>query len=332
MHNIILLSSERSGSNLLRLMFNSHSQISGPAAPHIAKHLAPYIHLYGDLSSDKKLVPLIEDMLALTKIQVDPWRKDISVEYVLKEIRTYTFWEVYQAIFSLNAKCEGKHYWFNKENNLFDYAFEILHSLSGFKFIYLVRDGRDYACSMKKVLGGHSHYYQIANQWKNEQLKCLRIYTQLKKSESIYLLYYEDLIAKPEETLRELVNFAGFDYEENMLNYFNSDYASLTASKTASWENLSKPVMNSNSGKFKTQMSAKDIRLFESIAGDELRLLGYNATGGSLKEVDRVKKLLYIIINKLTMIKNSSSLMNEPNRLERAKLLKSIKQRLNKEA
>ena len=46
MVKICLLSSERSGSNLLRLMLGSHNQISAPSAPHIVNNLGKYIHLY----------------------------------------------------------------------------------------------------------------------------------------------------------------------------------------------------------------------------------------------------------------------------------------------
>ena len=44
---ILLLSSERSGSNLIRVMMGSHREVSAPASAQVIKTLVPLIALYG---------------------------------------------------------------------------------------------------------------------------------------------------------------------------------------------------------------------------------------------------------------------------------------------
>lgn len=46
---IILLASERSGSNLLRTLLGNHSDISAPVAPHLIKMFYPIKHYFSDL-------------------------------------------------------------------------------------------------------------------------------------------------------------------------------------------------------------------------------------------------------------------------------------------
>ena len=41
------------------------------------------------------------------------------------------------------------------------------------------------------------------------------------------------------------------------------------------WENVTKPVMKDNYGKFLKEISAEDILIFEAVAGDALVKLGY---------------------------------------------------------
>ncbi len=326
---ICLLSSERSGSNLLRLMLDSHSQIYGPPAPQIARILAPYLHRYGNLSRVSVLRALVQDMLTLTRVHPAPWPQALTVEDVCDYVSKPSFWFVFDAVYTRGAHLAGKKYWFSKENNLFDFAFELLYHFADIKFIYLVRDGRDYACSMRRASGHRFHYFFLAQQWQQEQTHCLRIYEQLRDEQKIILLRYEDLLTTPEATLKKLTDFLGIKYENSILDYHTRSSAKHVAAQSQYWQNLSKPVLTDNFGKFKESMTPKDIRLFETIAGQELSCLGYEClNNGDPVHLTSWQKRWFAVEDWYQQRRHRAEYMSEPNRVERATAIRAIHSRL----
>lgn len=325
---ICLLSSERSGSNLLRVMLNKHSQISAPPAPQCAHVLAPYLHFYEDFQHPQNMNRLIDDMLLLTRYHPQPWNHTFTSQEVYALVQRPTFWSVFDALYTLHARAEGKQHWFSKENTLFDYAFEILHELPEIKFLYLVRDGRDYACSMRSVPGGHFHPYFIARLWKLEQTACLRIYAQLKPQGLILMLRYEDLLRAPEETLESVMSFLGLSYEPEMLEYYHAESTQQFSQKSTYWKNLARPIMQNNYNKFTALMSRKDIRTFEAVAGTELQILRYTCSEKNVPSITGWQRRIFSLQEQLHRWRQKTVLLNEPGRQQRQKVIQQIHQRL----
>ena len=71
---IVLLASERSGSNLLRTLLGNHSDISAPIAPHLIKIFYPIKHYYLDLSSKVNNKNLFCDMLQIVNHPFSNWK------------------------------------------------------------------------------------------------------------------------------------------------------------------------------------------------------------------------------------------------------------------
>lgn len=329
---IILLSSERSGSNLLRLMLNIHPEISAPTAPHIVKNIAPYVYLYGNLNDISNSKQLIKDILKLTQVFIEPWQTRIDIDEVLQYSNQRSFWSFFNAVYDLNKFKSNKKHWFCKENNLFDYAFEILYFLDNVKFIYLVRDGRDVASSMRKMPSGNYHYFFLAQKWKEEQSKCLRIYNQLKDANLIKLIRYEQLLENPEYILKDLCNFLEVEYSSLMLEFYKQNSAKDIAYKSNFWKNLSKPLMTNNSNNFRKEMSQKEIKLFESVAGSHLKYLGYdcNYYPELITNTTLIKQILYKAQDYCLSYLNKSKYYKEPRRKERENFLKNLKENLIK--
>ena len=70
---VFIVGTERSGSNLLRAILNSHPGIYIPHPPHIMKDLGPVEYLYGDLSDDRNFRRLIDDAAKLIELHFFPW-------------------------------------------------------------------------------------------------------------------------------------------------------------------------------------------------------------------------------------------------------------------
>lgn len=70
---IILLVSERSGSNLLRTLLGRHSQIQAPIAPHFLAESNNSCNYYGNLNHISNREKLCDDMLALVNQEFNNW-------------------------------------------------------------------------------------------------------------------------------------------------------------------------------------------------------------------------------------------------------------------
>ena len=70
---VFMIGTQRSGSNLLRLMLNQLPEIAAPHPPHILQRIMPLLSGYGDLSDDKNFFQLIEDICRLVELNPVPW-------------------------------------------------------------------------------------------------------------------------------------------------------------------------------------------------------------------------------------------------------------------
>ena len=70
---IFMIGTQRSGSNLLRLMLNQLPGIAAPHPPHILQRMTPLLAAYGDLDHDVNYFSLIEDVCRLVELNPVPW-------------------------------------------------------------------------------------------------------------------------------------------------------------------------------------------------------------------------------------------------------------------
>lgn len=62
---IQLVGTQRSGSNLLRVMLNQHPLITAPHPPHILQRFLPLLESYGDLMHENNFDLLVDDICRL---------------------------------------------------------------------------------------------------------------------------------------------------------------------------------------------------------------------------------------------------------------------------
>jgi len=277
MQSLFIMSSERSGSNLLRMMLGAHSRLAAPPPPHMWRHLTEALPRYGPLTVEANLERLVEDAVTMTQDSYSHlvWKHRFSPDQILDQLSAPTLSSVISSLYTAYAREEEAEGWICKENKLFDHAHQIRDHLPEAQFIYLCRDGRDVACSMKDMPTHGQHAYALAKEWMHQQEKCLRVHQELQHKERSILVRYEDLITTPETVLERICAFADLEYEKQMLYFHETKEAVKQAQKSEFWENLSKPVMSDNKGKFRRQLSSRELWIFEAVAGEFLDLLGY---------------------------------------------------------
>lgn len=274
---IFIIGTERSGTNLLRLILNAHSHIAVPHPPHIMKFFSPIEPLYGDLTEDGNFRGLITDVCRLVELHTYPWEIRPDPRRVFQRARHRDLISIFFEIYDQYLEYSCKARWCCKSTFMIEHVAAILRLAPDARFIFMVRDGRDVAVSAKDSIFNHFHVYYSAQRWSREQRLGLDWMAQLSP-EQIMLLRYEELIADPHSVVRSICTFLGEPFEEQMLEYHRSGEARKSGSLSISWKNTSRPVMSGNAAKFRERLTEREILLFEAIACRELDALGYPLT------------------------------------------------------
>lgn len=318
---IILLASERSGTNLLRVMVSSHSQVSSPPPAGIVAGLADKVFQYLCPLKEIHEIELIDDAVALTKAHFKPWEIDIDTQAVLKGLDSISFWEIFRALNDVYAKEEGSACWISKDPNLFNYIYEIKMHMPDAKFVYMVRDGRDVAASMLEGGVHTSHIYQAAHIWSQNQRVCLNALSDPILSNSMFLVKYEDLITDAKIVMQGIMRFIDLDYEASQLEYYKNKEVINVSNMTDFWKNISKPLNPTNMGKYKNSLSDRQIEIFESIAWDEMCALNYPLENTIRKKFSVFDKLCFSVsgfaLQKLKRFNRSGENKRQKERADR---------------
>ncbi|MHB8534762.1 MAG: sulfotransferase family protein [Sulfuricaulis sp.] len=290
--NIFMIGTQRSGSNLLRLMLNELPRIAAPHPPHILQRLMPLMPNYGDLEKRENFKQLIEDVCRLIEFNPVPWEGvTLSRRDILRCCRRRTLMGVYEAVYDAMAQAWEARSWCCKSLANIAYLPQIESHFRSPRYIYLYRDGRDVAVSFRKAVVGEKHFYHIAREWAATQQLALGMRERIGPSR-FFSISYESLTSEPELSMRLLCKFLGARFNSAMLEFYKSDEARRAAESSELWGNVVKPIMTDNTRKFLRDASEEDIRIFESVAGDVLGALGYDrlyasrGAGTSFTEAD----------------------------------------------
>ncbi len=274
---LFIIGTERSGTNLLRLILDCHSNIAVPHPPHIMKNFFKLEPSYGDLSQDAHFRRLIRDVVTLVELHPYPWGLKIDPQRIFCEAKDRNLISIFLAVYDQYRDNAHKRRWGCKSTFMINHVALVRHYHPHAQFIYMVRDGRDVTVSAQKTIFNHYNVYYIAQLWKKEQQ--LGLYWLHKLSqESLYLLKYEDLLNDPQKTVNALCAFLNEPYENTMLQFFKTAESQKSGQLSAAWKNTSSPIIKDNSGKFRQELKETEIDLFESIAGQELDAFSYELT------------------------------------------------------
>lgn len=271
---IQIIGTQRSGSNLLRVILDQSQQIASPHPPHILVTFVPLLDLYGFLT-EQKYKTLINDVVNYVKANPVPWDGvALDEAWIFENSQTYSLFEINRLVYETAAIAKKAKYWCCKSMANVHYAAELEKHSPNLKYIYLYRDGRDVALSFKKAIVGEKHIYHLAKQWFKDQSACIAL-DKKTNTDRFFSLNYEELIANPAEVIQSLCKFLGIDYSAKMLDFHNSKESQATANAGEMWENLAKPIIKDNTGKYRKALSVEEISIFECINAQTLTSLGY---------------------------------------------------------
>lgn len=280
---VFIIGNPRSGTTLLRLILNAHSKMVVPPEAGFAFWLYPK---YRDFSFND-LKAFLEEMKETKKIR--NWNLDWSkLENYLTNARPQNYGELIDHIYTYYAQSIGKEVqrWGDKNNFYLNHIDEIKEVFPDAYFIHIIRDGRNVACSYKKLNKKQivsedapnlpDRIEGIANEWKSNIQKIRRSFEKFNYENALEIRL-EDLTANPEEMVRNIVDFIGEDFESSMLEYYKTSGNSKVIPKDyLQWKKKNTlPIQEESIDKYKRELTEEQISKFYAIAGEHLRECGY---------------------------------------------------------
>jgi hypothetical protein len=271
--DFFILGNPRSGTTLIRVMLNSHSKIGVPPECGMIQW---WYNKYKNWAKDNSISErdFINDIYSSKKIE--DWnisKKDIA-EVFKSNPKSYS--HVFNLLY---RNYTGKGIIGDKNNYYIHHLQEINEIYPNTKYIHLVRDGRDIACSYLKIntLDKRLKYLpkvsnsitEIANEW-STTIKKIDAFMEDKNA---LVVKYEDLLVEPKKILTEVCDFLGQCFETKMLEYFNNINE---PKSTLNWkEKIIEPIDRTNFNKFKNILTKEQIKVFNGIAYDMLKKYKY---------------------------------------------------------
>lgn len=242
---------------------------------------------YQDSISHDRREGFVNDLKTSRKIET--WELDYAlVSEVISEYGPKNYAELCLCVIASYARQHHRKvtYLGDKNNYYLDHLDLLKALFKEAKFLGIVRDGRDVACSYREVsqLKTKSPYKpiltenisEIAKEWFFNNQRMLNFLLE-RNNDHCYIIKYENLVTKSEDTLRNICYFLTLPYESVMLDYYKNDQAFLKEPiKTIDWKVkiLEKPD-GCNIGRYQAELTDNEILTFNSIAGGMLKHFDY---------------------------------------------------------
>lgn len=267
----------RSGTSLLRLILNAHSQIFLPEEALFLPVFGHKIEKYGSLEQVVNWDLLVRDILFFLKRKAC-WRHVPSFEQVVAFLPSEpSYQDVIRAVIfaAADKDVDSLAYWGDKTPVYINSLFYLNELFPDAKFINVVRDGRDVAASVKKeVAWGGRTPMAVAEEWSLRVLNGM-LGERLIGIDRFLTVRYEALVSSPKKTLRRITDFLRIQYDNSMLAYHQTSSAQELA-RYNRHKNVARPISTCSVGRYKERLTEEEIAQFESVAGNTLLALGYD--------------------------------------------------------
>jgi len=264
---LFIVGRPRSGTKLLRDLLNEHSQV---AITVNESHFIPYyyheIHKFGDLRKRENFERFYNELSKITFIRrLKKKNKSVSPDLWHESVEDWSYAGIVEAFYRAYARREGKIIWGDKTPSYLT-QLPLLYALfPTAKVIHIIRDARDYCISINKAWG--KNMYRAAQQWVDQVAKCRKDGAP-HSGDGYHEMKYEALLDHPKETIGQLCEFIGIEFEEDMLR-LNVPSENLGDTKGAT------VIVKGNHGKWKNSLEPAQVQRIERICGPLMRQLGY---------------------------------------------------------
>jgi hypothetical protein len=267
----IFVGCQRSGTTLVRAIFDSHPELAVLHESHFLGPMARRRNVY-DTANGFRLDRFITDLRKRFPFDAHGV-SEASISASFDRVPPTDFADAVRRIYALYAQGKGKARYADKTpGHVMDMAClgEVFPEA---RFVHIVRDGRDVALALQDVEWGPEGIGAAALYWRQRVELGIRAGRALR--DRYREVRYEDLLADPQGVVRSLCDFLNLAFADEMLRY--GERADEVAAETHHPHQHSRLVLPPTRGlrDWRRSMAREDVAVFELLAGDILADLGY---------------------------------------------------------
>jgi len=284
---LLVLGVRRSGTTLLRVVLDRHSQLAIPDESYFIPPLA------GRHGATIDVDAFVDDLRRLPTLR--DW--GVSVEDVRERLRPgLPTGQAIAAVYEQYAVDCGKSRWGDKTPMYMQHLPLLERLFPDAMYVQLIRDGRDAAASFLGMPEGivtttWAHPRSAADfacEWR-AQVKAAQALGRRVGPDRYLEVRYEDFVADPPAQVERICSFAALPFEPAMLDYVGHTDAAAKPHQR-SLERPPTPGLRD----WRNEFGPEDVAAFEAVAGDLLGELGYElSSDGRATLAARAKRLSY---------------------------------------
>lgn len=258
---LFIVGCARSGTTLISRILDRHSQIAVFHETHFYPVFHPHRRLYGDLNCRRNLEALLSDLgswLRLRQIEEPP------IDEIRQHLPEASLGGVLAGLLACFARMRGKPRAGEKTPEHYRFLSEIQRDFPQSPIVFIVRDPRDVAVSMRKAF--RTPIADAAWTWR----RAWECYAASARRP--HLVRYERLVQDPEGEVRALCKFLDAAYEPGMLDFYSDVPARLA--QIPHHRKLTSPIDAASVGRYR-ELSSPEIATIESICAEGMEAFGY---------------------------------------------------------
>lgn len=274
----------RSGTTMLRLMLDAHSELAIPPETHFLPAVLS-LHASGEVQRDR-FAEQVMSFFTWDDFGID--ERDFLD--AVAELRPFDLAAGLRCFYRLYADRQGKPRWGDKTPPYVNHVAAITECLAEAHIVHLIRDGRAVAASRRHLdFGPGPEIRAQAEDWSGS-IRAAR--AQARSCRRYLEVHYEQLVSHPEATLVTVCDFLELTFESQMQSYFerasqrlqefrdwrtpDGNIISRRGDRIAIHQRALRPPDPTRIDQWRRELSTEEIADFESVAGDLLRDLGYD--------------------------------------------------------
>jgi len=256
-----IIGCQRSGTTLVRLIVESHSQITCIDEPTSYSSLNLFKPTQSKINCFK--VPLFTEQMN------EDFFSDPSIDFIITNIFSdakilFSIRDVRDTICSMINLKQGDSNWFEIWPTItIDYWTK---TIPNFEKKH-VDDLQLISESTEKLYANASFYWKIKTQ----------SYLDYKNTNStVYGIKYEELVTEPKTTIEKIINFLDLEWEDSLLSHHTLNHSQIDdAGMSIGNTNATKPIFSTSLGQYEDKLSSTQQETILSISGSLMKELGY---------------------------------------------------------
>jgi len=274
---------ERTGTSLIYALLASHPNIAMTRRTNLWTH---FYEQYGDLRDPTNLDRCLDTMMRykrLLKLEPDPDR--LRRDFVAGEP---TYGRLFALLEEQYAERLGKPRWGDKSLNQERYADQIFQAYPGARILHMMRDPRDRFASSKtrwKVRRGGVG--AGAAEWLASARLAIR--NRARHPDRYLVVRYEELAARPGETLREICGLIDERFAPEMLSMEGAPVFREKGSNSSYGRREPGVISTDSIGRFRQVLSPRQIAFIQRVARVEMSVFEYEPEPVRLVAAQRLR-------------------------------------------